>query len=91
MVRAAGHGKPKVHECGVEVAQRARPYLAKIANGEIDVNIDRNLRAIHTPAFLEPLSRRFQDMNSSGHRPYEPCLFRMGINVIHDWAVGVDS
>ena len=39
---------------------------------------------------LEPLFRGFQDYDSIGHS-YDNLSANHGVNVVHDWAISVDS
>lgn len=90
MVRAAGHGKPKVIVVGGGAGgATAARYLAKDSNGEIDVTLVEPSRQYYTCFFSNLYLGGFRDMNSLGHS-YGNLASSYGINVVHDWAIGVD-
>lgn len=89
MVMAAGHGRPKVVVVGGGAGgATAARYLAKDSKGEIDVTLIEPTRAYYTCFFSNLYIGGFRDINSIGHT--YGTLASIGINVVHDWAVGVD-
>ena len=89
-VRAAGHGRPHVVVVGGGAggATVAR-YLAKDSNGEIDVTLVEPTRQYYTCFFSNLYLGGFRTMDSIGHS-YGTLASEYGINVVHDWAVGID-
>lgn len=90
MVMGAGHGRPKVVVVGGGAggATVAR-YLAKDSAGEIDVTLVEPSRHYYTCFFSNLYLGGFRSMDSLGHS-YGGLAAEYGINVVHDWAVGVD-
>ena len=89
MVMAAGPGRPKVVVVGGGAGgATAARYLAKDSKGEIDVTLIEPTRAYYTCFFSNLYIGGFRDINSIGHT--YGTLASIGINVVHDWAVGVD-
>ena len=90
MVMGAGHGRPKVVVVGGGAggATVAR-YLAKDSAGEIDVTLLEPSRQYYTCFFSNLYLGGFRSMDSLGHS-YGGLAAEYGINVVHDWAVGVD-
>lgn len=90
MVMGAGHGRPKVVVVGGGAggATVAR-YLAKDSAGEIDVTLVEPSRQYYTCFFSNLYLGGFRSMDSLGHS-YGGLAAEYGINVVHDWAVGVD-
>ena len=89
MVRAAGHGKPSVVVVGGGAGgATAARYIAKDSKGEIDVTLIEPSRAYYTCFFSNLYIGGFRDINSIGHT--YGGLAKGGVNVVHDWAVGVD-
>lgn len=90
MVRAAGHGKPRVVVVGGGAggATVAR-YLAKDGKGEIDVTLIEPTRSYYTCFFSNLYIGGFKTIDDIGHS-YGTLASKYGVNVVHDWAVGVD-
>jgi len=90
MVMGAGHGRPKVVVVGGGAggATVAR-YLAKDSAGEIDVTLLEPSRHYYTCFFSNLYLGGFRSMDSLGHS-YGGLAAEYGINVVHDWAIGVD-
>ncbi len=90
MVRAGGHGKPRVVVIGGGAGgATAARYIAKDSDGAIDVTLVEPSRLYYTCFFSNLYLGGFRDMNSLGHS-YGNLAASYGINVVHDWAVGVD-
>jgi NADPH-dependent 2,4-dienoyl-CoA reductase/sulfur reductase-like enzyme len=88
-VRAASHGKPKVVVVGGGAGgATAARYIAKDSNGEIDVTLVEPTRMYYTCFFSNLYLGGFRDIASIGHS--YGGLATHGVNVVHDWAVGVD-
>jgi len=91
MVQAAGHGKPRVVVVGGGAGgATAARYIAKDSAGEIDVTLIEPSRQYYTCFFSNLYIGGFREMNSLGHS-YGGLAAEYGINVVHDWAVGVDN
>ncbi len=90
MVMGAAHGKPKVVVIGGGAggATVAR-YLAKDSKGMIDVTLVEPTRTYYTCFFSNLYIGGFREFASIGHT-YGKLAADYGINVIHDWAIGVD-
>ena len=65
-------------------------YLAKDSNGALDVTLIEPSRRYYTCFFSNLFIGGFQDYESIGHS-YGELASKYGINVIHDWANGVDA
>src|SRR6056297_1205275 len=90
MVHAASHGKPKVVVVGGGAGgATAARYIAKDSNGEIDVTLVEPSRTYYTCFFSNLYLGGFRSMQSLGHS-YGTLAAEYAINVVHDWAVGVD-
>ena len=90
VVRAAGHGKPRVVVVGGGAGgATAARYIAKDSAGEIDVTLIEPSRAYYTCFFSNLYLGGFREMNSLGHS-YGTLAAEYGINVLHDWATGID-
>lgn len=90
MVKAAGHGKPKVVVIGGGAGgATAARYIAKDSKGEIDVTLIEPTRTYYTCFFSNLYIAGFRDFASIGHT-YGKLASEYGINVVHDWAIGVD-
>ncbi len=90
MVHAAGHGRPHVVVVGGGAGgATAARYIAKDSKGEIDVTLIEPTRTYYTCFFSNLYIGGFRDLNSIGHS-YATLASDYGINVVHDWAVGVD-
>jgi len=89
MVRAAGHGKPRVVVVGGGAGgATAARYIAKDSNGEIDVTLIEPTRTYYTCFFSNLYLGGFKTIDDLGHT--YGGLAASGVNVVHDWAVGVD-
>ncbi len=90
MVHAASHGKPKVVVVGGGAGgATAARYIAKDSAGEIDVTLIEPTRTYYTCFFSNLYIGGFRDLNSIAHS-YGKLASEYGINVVHDWATGVD-
>jgi len=90
MAIGGSHGKAKVVVIGGGVggATVAR-YLAKDSDGAIDVTLVEPTRTYYTCFFSNLYIGGFRDLGSIAHS-YGTLAGDYGVNVIHDWAVGVD-
>lgn len=88
MVLAQGKPRVVVVGGGAGGATAAR-YIAKDSDGAIDVTLVEPSRAYYTCFFSNLYLGGFRDMDSLGHT-YGNLASAYGINVVHDWAVGVD-
>ena len=89
MVKAAGHGKPRVVVVGGGAGgATAARYVAKDSNGEIDVMLIEPTRTYYTCFFSNLYIGGFKDIGDLGHS--YGGLAAGGVNVVHDWAIGVD-
>ena len=88
MVRAQGKPRVVVIGGGAGGATAAR-YIAKDSGGAIDVTLVEPTRTYYTCFFSNLYLGGFRDMQSLGHS-YGTLAAEYGINVIHDWAIGVD-
>ncbi|MDF0600007.1 NAD(P)/FAD-dependent oxidoreductase [Psychromarinibacter sp. C21-152] len=88
MVRAQGKPKVVVIGGGAGGATAAR-YIAKDSDGAIDVTLVEPTRKYYTCFFSNLYIGGFRDLASIGHT-YGTLASDYGINVVHDWAVGVD-
>ena len=90
MVRAAGHGTPRVVVIGGGAGgATAARYIAKDSDGAIDVTLIEPTRTYYTCFFSNLYLGGFKEMDDLGHT-YGNLASAYGINVVHDWAVGVD-
>ena len=88
MVLAQGKPRVVVVGGGAGGATAAR-YIAKDSDGAVDVTLVEPSRAYYTCFFSNLYLGGFRDMDSLGHT-YGNLASSYGINVVHDWAVGVD-
>ena len=89
MVMAAG-GKPRVVVVGGGAGgATAARYIAKGSKGEIDVTLVEPTRKYYTCFFSNLYLGGFRELSSIGHT-YGTLAADYGINVVHDWAVGID-
>ncbi len=89
MVHAAGHGKPKVVVVGGGAGgATAARYIAKDSEGAIDVTLIEPTRKYYTCFFSNLYLGGFKEIEDIGHT--YGALAAGGVNVVHDWAVGVD-
>lgn len=88
MVR--GQGKPRVVVVGGgSGGATAARYIAKDSQGAIDVTLIEPQRTYFTCYFSNLYIGGFQDYDDLGHS-YGTLAAEYGINVVHDWAIGVD-
>ncbi|MEO3415118.1 NAD(P)/FAD-dependent oxidoreductase [Roseovarius sp. CAU 1744] len=86
---ADGHGKPRVVVIGGGAGgATAARYIAKDSNGEIAVTLIEPTRTYYTCFFSNLYLGGFKEVSDIGHT--YGALAASGINVVHDWAVGVD-
>lgn len=86
---ADGHGKPRVVVIGGGAGgATAARYIAKDSNGEIAVTLIEPTRTYYTCFFSNLYLGGFKEVSDIGHT--YGALAANGINVVHDWAVGVD-
>ncbi len=89
-VWGASHGKPRVVVIGGGAGgATAARYIAKDSNGGIDVTLVEPSRLYYTCFFSNLYLGGFRDLSSIGHS-YGTLASQYGINVVHDWAVGID-
>ena len=90
MVHAASHGKPKVVVVGGGAGgATAARYIAKDSAGEIDVTLIEPSRSYYTCFFSNLYIGGFWELENLAHS-YGTLAAEYGINVVHDWATGVD-
>lgn len=88
MVLAQGKPKVVVIGGGAGGATAAR-YIAKDSEGAIDVILVEPTRTYYTCFFSNLYIGGFQEYDDLGHG-YDKLAADFGVNVVHDWAVGVD-
>ncbi|WP_170407327.1 NAD(P)/FAD-dependent oxidoreductase [Ruegeria arenilitoris] len=88
MVLAQGKPRVVVVGGGAGGATAAR-YVAKDSKGEIDVTLIEPSRTYYTCFFSNLYLGGFQELSDIAHS-YGTLAADYGINVVHDWAVGVD-
>ena len=88
MVQAAGKPRVVVIGGGAGGATAAR-YIAKGSKGAIDVTLVEPSRSYYTCFFSNLYIGGFRTLSSIGHS-YGTLASEYGINVVHDWAVGID-
>ena len=90
MLMGAGHGKPRVVVVGGGAGgATAARYIAKDSKGAVDVTLIEPTRTYYTCFFSNLYLGGFRTLDSLGHS-YGTLASKYGINVIHDWAIGVD-
>ena len=90
MVQAAAHGKPRVIVVGGGAGgATAARYIAKDSDGAIDVTLIEPTRTYYTCFFSNLYLGGFKTIDDIGHS-YGTLASEYGVNVVHDWAVGVD-
>ncbi|SPF82056.1 NAD(P)/FAD-dependent oxidoreductase [Pseudoprimorskyibacter insulae] len=90
MVMGASHGKPRVVVVGGGAGgATAARYIAKDSKGEIDVVLIEPTRTYYTCFFSNLYIGGFRDLSSIAHS-YGTLASEYGINVVHDWAIGID-
>ena len=88
-VFAAGHGKPHVVVVGGGAGgATAARYIAKDSKGEVAVTLIEPTRQYYTCFFSNLYLGGFKEMDELGHS--YGVLAAGGVNVVHDWATGVD-
>ncbi|WP_306005127.1 NAD(P)/FAD-dependent oxidoreductase [Aquicoccus porphyridii] len=88
-VRASSHGMPRVVVIGGGAGgATAARYIAKDSKGEIDVTLIEPTRMYYTCFFSNLYIGGFRELSSIGHS--YGTLAQSGVNVVHDWATGVD-
>ncbi|WP_299671842.1 NAD(P)/FAD-dependent oxidoreductase [uncultured Roseobacter sp.] len=87
MVRAQGKPRVVVVGGGAGGATAAR-YIAKDSKGDIDVMLIEPTRTYYTCFFSNLYIGGFKEIDDLGHS--YGGLAAGGVNVVHDWAVGVD-
>jgi len=87
MVKAMGKPRVVVVGGGAGGATAAR-YIAKDSKGEIDVTLIEPTRKYYTCFFSNLYLGGFKEIEDIGHT--YGALAAGGVNVVHDWAVGVD-
>ncbi len=85
---SGGHPRVVVIGGGAGGATAAR-YIAKDSKGEINVTLIEPTRTYYTCFFSNLYLGGFREFSSIGHT-YGALAANHGINVVHDWAVGVD-
>ncbi|MFP7675359.1 FCSD flavin-binding domain-containing protein [Marivita sp. S0852] len=89
-VHASSQGKPKVVVVGGGAGgATAARYVAKDSAGEIDVTLIEPSRSYYTCFFSNLYIGGFRDLESIEHS-YGTLASDYDVNVVHDWAVGVD-
>lgn len=88
MVRAQARPRVVVIGGGAGGATAAR-YIAKDSAGAIDVTLIEPTRQYYTCFFSNLYLGGFWDYEALGHG-YGAIAINHGVNVLHDWAVGVD-
>lgn len=89
IVLADGHAKPRVVVVGGGAGgATAARYIAKDSKGEIDVTLIEPTRMYYTCFFSNLYIGGFKEIDDIGHSYGK--LAAGGVNVVHDWATGVD-
>lgn len=89
-VLAQGSGRPRVVVIGGgSGGATAARYIAKDSDGAIDVTLVEPSRSYFTCYFSNLYIGGFTDLDDISHT-YGTLAAKYGINVVHDWAVGVD-
>ncbi len=86
-----GQGRPRVVVVGGGAGgATAARYIARDSGGAIDVTLVDSSKAYYSCFFSNLYIGGFRDFDSIGHS-YGALASAHGINVVHDWAVGVDA
>ena len=86
-----GQNKPRVVVIGGGAGgATAARYIAKDSKGEINVTLIEASKQYYTCFFSNLYLGGFRDYASIGHS-YEGLAVNHGVNVVHDWAMGVDG
>ncbi|WP_300035546.1 NAD(P)/FAD-dependent oxidoreductase [uncultured Roseobacter sp.] len=89
MVLAEGHAKPRVVVIGGGAGgATAARYIAKDSAGDISVTLIEPTRTYYSCFFSNLYLGGFKAIDDIGHSYGR--LAAAGVNVVHDWAVGVD-
>ncbi|PRY26349.1 cytochrome-dependent sulfide dehydrogenase (flavoprotein) [Aliiruegeria haliotis] len=84
------HGKPKVVVIGGGAGgATAARYLAKDSDGGLNVTLVEPSRDYYTCFFSNLVLGGFRDIASIRHS-YGTLAAQFGVNVVHDWATGID-
>ena len=87
---AIGQGRPRVVVIGGGAGgATAARYIAKDSKGAIDVTLVEPTRTYYTCFFSNLYIGGFKEVADIGHT-YGQLASDHGVNVVHDWAVGVD-
>ena len=87
---AIGQGRPRVVVVGGGAGgATAARYIAKDSKGAIDVTLVEPTRTYYTCFFSNLYIGGFKEVADIGHT-YGRLASSHGVNVVHDWAVGVD-
>ncbi|MEL6099744.1 MAG: FCSD flavin-binding domain-containing protein [Pseudomonadota bacterium] len=87
---AAGQGTPRVVVVGGGAGgATAARYIAKDSKGAVDVTLIEPTRTYYTCFFSNLYLGGFKTIDDIGHS-YGGLASDFGVNVVHDWAVGVD-
>ncbi|WP_264210032.1 NAD(P)/FAD-dependent oxidoreductase [Leisingera thetidis] len=85
-----GAGKPRVVVIGGGAGgATAARYIAKDSEGAIDVTLVEPTRTYYTCFFSNLYIGGFQELPDIAHS-YGTLASQYGVNVVHDWAVGID-
>ncbi|MBK1634453.1 NAD(P)/FAD-dependent oxidoreductase [Rhodovulum adriaticum] len=88
--RAIGQAKPRVVIVGGGAGgATAARYIAKDSQGAIDVILIEPTRTYYTCFFSNLYIGGFRELNSIAHN-YGGLASEYGVNVVHDWVIGVD-
>ena len=88
--KAIGATRPKVVVIGGGAGgATAARYIAKDSKGAIDVTLVEPTRTYYTCFFSNLAIGGFRSYDSIGHS-YGKLASQYGVNVVHDWAIGVD-
>ena len=89
-VLADGHAKPRVIVVGGGAGgATAARYIAKDSKGAVDVTLIEPSRTYFTCFFSNLYLGGIKEIDDLGHN-YGTLAAKYGINVVHDWAIGVD-
>ena len=88
-LHAGSHAKPRVVVVGGgAVGATAARYIAKDSKGAVDVTLVEPTRTYYTCFFSNLYLGGVKEFDDIGHTYGK--LAASGINVVHDWAIGVD-
>ena len=89
MAFAGGHGKPRVVVVGGGAGgATAARYIAKDSKGAVDVTLIEPSRMYYTCFFSNLYLGGIKAIDDLGHS--YGTMAAGGVNVVHDWAIGVD-